>query len=85
MIRGTMAAWPARRFAAQKIATSRAVLGIEYKKEQDFSMWYQQVLMRSELIEYYDVSGCYILRPASFFIWEQITQFFDARIKKLGV
>lgn len=61
------------------------MLGIEYKKEQDFSMWYSQVITKSELIEYYDISGCYILRPASFYIWEQITQFFDARIKKLGV
>jgi bifunctional glutamyl/prolyl-tRNA synthetase len=48
-------------------------------------MWYSQVITKSELIEYYDISGCYILRPASFYIWEQITQFFDARIKKLGV
>jgi prolyl-tRNA synthetase len=37
------------------------------------------------LIEYYDVSGCYILRPWAYFIWEQIKDQFDAEIKKLGV
>ena len=37
------------------------------------------------MIEYYDISGCYILRPLSFFIWENITAFIDKRIKKLGV
>ena len=37
------------------------------------------------MIEYYEISGCYILRPPAFFIWEQITEFFDSRIKKLGV
>jgi len=37
------------------------------------------------MIEYYDVSGCYILRPWSFSIWEQIQHFFDTEIKKLGV
>lgn len=37
------------------------------------------------MIEYYDVSGCYILRPWSFAIWEEITKFFDTEIKKLGV
>jgi prolyl-tRNA synthetase len=37
------------------------------------------------MIEYYEISGCYILRPSSFFIWEKITEFFDSRIKKLGV
>ena len=37
------------------------------------------------MIEFYDISGCYILRPWSFSLWEAITEFFDARIKKLGV
>jgi len=37
------------------------------------------------MIEYYDVSGCYIFRPWSFAIWEGITKWFDAEIKKLGV
>eukprot|EP00073_Rattus_norvegicus_P047816 XP_017450024.1 PREDICTED: proline--tRNA ligase-like [Rattus norvegicus] len=37
------------------------------------------------MIEYYDVSGCYILRPWSYSIWESIKDFFDAEIKKLGV
>lgn len=37
------------------------------------------------MIEYYDVSGCYILRPWAFSIWESIKDFFDAEIKKLGV
>lgn len=44
-----------------------------------------QVIIKSEMIEYYDVSGCYVLRPWSFSIWEKITAFFDAEIKKLGV
>lgn len=43
------------------------------------------MITKSELIEYYDVSGCYILRPWSFSIWEAIKEFFDAEIKKLGV
>ena len=30
-------------------------------------------------------AGCYILRPASFGIWERITEFFDREIKKMGV
>ena len=31
------------------------------------------------------MSGCYILRPWSYFIWEQIKNYFDAEIRKLGV
>lgn len=37
------------------------------------------------MIEYYDISGCYILRPWSFGIWEIIKKWFDTEIKKLGV
>ena len=60
-------------------------MGIEYTKEQNFSKWYSQVITKSDMIEYYEISGCYILRPSAFFIWERITEFFDSRIKKLGV
>ena len=47
-------------------------LGLELKKEENLSEWYSQVITKAELIEYYDVSGCYILRPWSFAIWERI-------------
>ncbi|XP_048579210.1 bifunctional glutamate/proline--tRNA ligase-like isoform X2 [Nematostella vectensis] len=60
-------------------------LGLEAKKSENLSEWYSQVITRSEMIEYYDVSGCYILRAWSYAIWERIKEFFDAEIKKLGV
>ncbi len=44
-----------------------------------------QVVRKGELIENYDVSGCYILRPWAYFIWEQIKAFVDAEISELGV
>lgn len=46
---------------------------------------FKKVITKSEMIEYYDVSGCYILRPWAYSIWESIKDFFDAEIKKLGV
>ena len=58
---------------------------MEVKKEDNLADWYSQVLTKAEMLEYYDVSGCYILRPWSFSIWESIKDFFDAEIKKLGV
>lgn len=45
----------------------------------------QQIVVRGEMIEYYDVSGCYILRPWSYSIWEYIRDFMDAEIKKMGI
>ncbi|XP_055388345.1 LOW QUALITY PROTEIN: uncharacterized protein LOC129616798 [Condylostylus longicornis] len=60
-------------------------LGITATKEAAFSEWYTQVITRSDMVEYYDISGCYILRPWSYFMWESIQDFMNIRIKKLGV
>ena len=60
-------------------------LKMSYKKDDQFTEWYSEVIVKSEMISYYAVSGCYILRPWSFRIWEQIQGFFDKEIKDLGV
>ncbi|XP_010216482.1 PREDICTED: bifunctional glutamate/proline--tRNA ligase isoform X2 [Tinamus guttatus] len=60
-------------------------LGLEAKKEENLADWFSQVITKAEMIEYYDVSGCYVLRPWAHSIWEAIKDFFDAEIKKLGV
>jgi prolyl-tRNA synthetase len=39
---------------------------------ENFSEWYSSVITMSEMIDYYDISGCYILRPWAFAIWETI-------------
>ena len=59
--------------------------GITVKKEQDFSEWYTQVVLKSELIDYSEVSGCYILRPLAYSIWEIIQEFFNNKIKSMNV
>jgi len=60
-------------------------LGLSAPKATNFSDWYTEALLASEMVSYYDVSGCYILRPWSFAVWESITAWFDAKIKALGV
>lgn len=60
-------------------------LGLEATKEENLPEWYSQVLTKGELIEYYDVSGCYILRHWSFSIWKNIQNWFTEEITKLGV
>ena len=47
-------------------------LGISISKDVNYSEWYSEVITKAEMIEYYDVSGCYVLRPWSFAIWESI-------------
>ncbi|CAN6674925.1 hypothetical protein TRVA0_072S00386 [Trichomonascus vanleenenianus] len=62
-----------------------ALIGITADKELDFAGWYQQVLTKGEMLDYYDISGCYVMRPASFTVWERIQDFFNAKIKSIGV
>jgi len=59
--------------------------GLTVSRGQDFSEWYTQLIQKAELIEYSPVSGCYILRPNAYSIWEKVQHYFDALIKKDGV
>lgn len=47
-------------------------IGIEAKKDENFPAWYQQVLLRAEMLDYYDISGCYIIRPWAYKIWKEV-------------
>ncbi|RKO97471.1 hypothetical protein CXG81DRAFT_15501 [Caulochytrium protostelioides] len=71
--------------ANESAEDDKVIIGLTAKKETDFKNWYRQLLIKAEMLEYYDVSGCYVLRPNSYSIWEYIQQHFDAGIKKLGV
>ncbi|VDN31853.1 unnamed protein product [Gongylonema pulchrum] len=66
-------------------AKKQSKLGLEVSKDENFSEWYSQVITKAEMIDYYDVSGCYVVREWAYAIWEYIEQWFDAEIKKLGV
>lgn len=57
----------------QKNPSNLESLGVTIKKDSDdFGGWYRQVLTYGDMLDYYDVSGCYILKPASYCIWESI-------------
>ncbi|EJD54267.1 prolyl-tRNA synthetase [Auricularia subglabra TFB-10046 SS5] len=60
-------------------------IAIGVKKEVDFPTWYTNVLIKADMLDYYSVSGCYILKPWSYSIWEVIQEWFNREIKKLGV
>jgi len=62
------------------------LLALQSKKQENFADWYTDVIVLSEMISYYkDVSGCYILRPWSYKMWELVQDWFNGEIQKLGV
>ena len=66
-------------------AENKVLIGITVEKEKDFSDWYRQTIIKSELIDYGDISGCYVLRPNSYAIWEKIQEYVNHTISKMGV
>jgi prolyl-tRNA synthetase family I len=69
----------------KEINPDKSSLGVTANKSNDFSGWYSQVLKKAELIEHSPVSGCMVLRPYAYSIWESIQSFIDSQIKKMGV
>lgn len=59
-------------------------MGITVKKSENFSEWYTQVVLKSELADYAPIKGCIIFREHSYAIWEKIQEIFDKRIKERG-
>jgi prolyl-tRNA synthetase len=59
-------------------------MGITVKKDQDFSEWYTQVILKSGMADYAPVKGCMIFRELSYAIWEKIQEVFNRKIKATG-
>src|ERR1700720_4132597 len=53
-------------------------------RSEDFSEWYNQLVLRAELADYAPVRGCMIVRPYGWALWENITAQLDKRFKATG-
>ena len=52
---------------------------------EDFAQWYTDVVKKAELIDYSNVKGCMVIKPAGYAIWENIQKNLDAMFKETGV
>lgn len=78
----------AAKLASLPVQTKKAdsIIGITVSKNEDFPQWYQEVVLKAQMIEYYnEISGFYILRPAAMYIWSAIRKWFQERIEVMGV
>jgi prolyl-tRNA synthetase len=53
-------------------------------RSQDFSEWYNQLVIRAEMADYAPVRGCMVVRPYGWALWENIQQSLDKRFKATG-
>lgn len=54
---------------------------LKNSKFKDFGDWYREIITKGDLIDYYDVKGCYVLLPASNLIWEKIKYYLENEFK----
>jgi prolyl-tRNA synthetase len=62
----------------------KSELGITAEKDE-FTEWFTQLMIKADLADYSEVSGCIIFKPASYAMWEKVKEEMDKRLKKLGV
>ncbi len=53
-------------------------------RAQDFSEWYNQLVLRAQLADYAPVRGCMVVRPYGWALWENMQQALDRRFKATG-
>lgn len=53
-------------------------------RNEDFSEWYNQLVIQSEMADYAPVRGCMVVRPYGWALWENISSWLDAEFKKTG-
>jgi prolyl-tRNA synthetase len=58
---------------------------IEPTREQDYPLWYQQVIKASDMAENSPVRGCMVIKPWGYALWENISRILDGMFKETGV
>lgn len=53
-------------------------------RAQDFSAWYNEVVLKAELADYSPVRGCMVIRPSGYGIWERMQRALDDKFKATG-
>jgi len=59
-------------------------LGITADKDE-FSEWFTQLMLKADLADYTEVSGCMVFKPSSYALWEKVISECDKKFKRFGV
>ncbi|MCD8285550.1 MAG: proline--tRNA ligase [Prevotellaceae bacterium] len=55
------------------------------KRSEDYSKWYNELVVKADLAEQSDVRGCMVIKPYGYAIWEKMQGILDAKFKLTGV
>ena len=54
-------------------------------RQEDYSKWYNELVVKADLAEQSAVRGCMVIKPYGYAIWETIQRELDRRFKEQGV
>ncbi|HLD78907.1 MAG TPA: proline--tRNA ligase [archaeon] len=63
---------------------SKQTAGLTVKRSEDFSAWYNEVVIKAGLADHTDISGCMVIKPWGYALWEAIQGWLDSRFKATG-
>ncbi len=55
------------------------------KRSENYSQWYNELVVKADLAEQSAVRGCMVIKPYGYAIWEKMQSNLDSRFKKTGV
>ena len=55
------------------------------KRSENYSQWYNELVVKADLAEQSAVRGCMVIKPYGYAIWEKIQQTLDRLFKETGV
>ncbi len=55
------------------------------KRADDYSQWYNELVIKADLAEQSPVRGCMVIKPYGYAIWEKMQQTLDKMFKETGV
>jgi prolyl-tRNA synthetase len=53
-------------------------------REEDYSKWYNELVVRADLAQHSDVKGCMVIKPYGYAIWEKMRDILDKKFKETG-
>ncbi len=69
----------------QKTEQKKQKNAISPTRDEDFPLWYQEVVKQADLAENAPVRGCMIIKPNGYAIWEMVQDILGGMIKAEGV
>ena len=73
-------------FAPENIKTEKMAVELKEltKRSENYSQWYNELVVKADLAEQSAVRGCMVIKPYGYAIWEKMQRLLDDMFKATG-